>query len=239
MKRTKIILLGLYCLLMLPLSMQAGEKWLQGYNKVLVIGAHPDDPESMCAGTMLKLKAMGAEVVAVYLTSGEAGIVGKTHEQARTIRQAEARKACEVLGVRAVFLTQTDGNAEVNKERYAEMKALIEAEQPDMVITHWPIDSHRDHRVCSILVYDAWRMTGRGFDLYYSEVMTGMQTQNFTPTLWVDITDYREKKIEAYLCHESQEIDGVIKEYHDTMERMRGMECQAKYAEAFVQQLWK
>ena len=239
MKRTKIILLGLCCLLMLPLSMQAGEKWLQGYKKVLIIGAHPDDPESMCAGTMLKLKAMGAEVVAVYLTSGEAGIVGKTHEQARTIRQAEARKACEVLGVRAVFLTQTDGNAEVNKERYAEMKALIEAEQPDMVITHWPIDSHRDHRVCSILVYDAWRMTGRGFDLYYSEVMTGMQTQNFTPTLWVDITDYRDKKIEAYLCHESQELEGAVKEYHDTMERMRGMECQAKYAEAFVQQLWK
>lgn len=239
MKRTKIILLGLCCLLMLPLSMQAGEKWLQGYKKVLVIGAHPDDPESMCAGTMLKLKEMGAEVVAVYLTSGEAGIVGKTHEQARTIRQAEARKACEVLGVRAVFLTQTDGNAEVNKERYAEMKALIEAEQPDMVITHWPIDSHRDHRVCSILVYDAWRMTGRGFDLYYSEVMTGMQTQNFTPTLWVDITNYRDKKIEAYLCHESQELEGAVKEYHDTMERMRGMECQAKYAEAFVQQLWK
>lgn len=239
MKRTKIILLGLCCLLMLPLSMQAGEKWLQGYKKVLVIGAHPDDPESMCAGTMLKLKAMGAEVVAVYFTSGEAGIVGKTHEQARTIRQAEARKACEVLGVRAVFLTQTDGNAEVNKERYAEMKALIEAEQPDMVITHWPIDSHRDHRVCSILVYDAWRMTGRGFDLYYSEVMTGMQTQNFTPSLWVDITDYRDKKIEAYLCHESQELEGAVKEYHDTMERMRGMECQAKYAEAFVQQLWK
>lgn len=239
MKRTKIILLGLCCLLMLPLSMQAGEKWLQGYKKVLVIGAHPDDPESMCAGTMLKLKAMGAEVVAVYLTSGEAGIVGKTHEQARTIRQAEARKACEVLGVRAVFLTQTDGNAEVNKERYAEMKALIEAEQPNMVITHWPIDSHRDHRVCSILVYDAWRMTGRGFDLYYSEVMTGMQTQNFTPSLWVDITDYRDKKIKAYLCHESQELEGAVKEYHDTMERMRGMECQAKYAEAFVQQLWK
>ena len=239
MKRTKIILLGLCCLLLLPVSMQAGEKWLQGYKKVLVIGAHPDDPESMCAGTMLKLKDMGAQVVAVYLTSGEAGIVGKTHEQARTIRQAEARKACEVLGVRAVFMTQTDGNAEVNKERYAEMKALIEAEQPDMVITHWPIDSHRDHRVCSILVYDAWRMTGRGFDLYYSEVMTGMQTQNFTPSLWVDITDYRDKKIEAYLCHESQELEGAVKEYHDTMERMRGMECQAKYAEAFVQQLWK
>ena len=237
MKAAKVIVI--FILLSLPLFVLAGEKWLQGYKKVLVIGAHPDDPESMCAGTMLKLKEMGAEVVAVYLTSGEAGIVGKTHEEARSIRQNEARKACELMGVRAIFLTQIDGNSEVNKERYAEMKALIEAEQPDMVITHWPIDSHRDHRVCSILVYDAWRMTGRGFDLYYSEVMTGMQTQNFTPTLWVDITDYRDKKIEAYLCHESQELEGAVKEYHDTMERMRGMECQAKYAEAFVQQLWK
>ena len=236
---TRHLLLVTSVLLLTFHTSQANDNWLNNYEKVLIIGAHPDDPETMCGGTMLKLKAMGAEVVAVYLTSGEAGIVGKTHEQARTIRQAEARKACEVLGVRAVFLTQTDGNAEVNKERYAEMKALIEAEQPDMVITHWPIDSHRDHRVCSILVYDAWRMTGRGFDLYYSEVMTGMQTQNFTPSLWVDITDYRDKKIEAYLCHESQELEGAVKEYHDTMERMRGMECQAKYAEAFVQQLWK
>ena len=237
MKAAKVIVI--FILLSLPLFVLAGEKWLQGYKKVLVIGAHPDDPESMCAGTMLKLKEMGAEVVAVYLTSGEAGIVGKTHEEARSIRQNEARKACELMGVRAIFLTQIDGNSEVNKERYAEMKALIEAEQPDMVITHWPIDSHRDHRVCSILVYDAWRMTGRNFDLYYSEVMTGMQTQNFSPTLWVDITDFRDKKIQAYLCHESQELEGAVKEYHYTMEVMRGMECQAKYAEAFVQQLWK
>lgn len=238
MKTFKILCLAL-CALTCSLSLQAGEKWLQGYKKVLVIGAHPDDPESMCGGTMLRLKAMGAEVVAVYLTSGEAGIPGKTHEQARAIRQQEAINACAMLGVRAVFLTQIDGNAEVNKQRYAEMKMLIEQEEPDMVITHWPIDSHRDHRVCSILVYDAWRMTGRGFDLYYSEVMTGMQTQNFTPTLWVDITDMRDQKIQAYLCHKSQELEGAVKEYHDTMERMRGMECQAKYAEAFVQQLWK
>lgn len=238
MKTIKTIFI-ISCLLLLPFTLQAGEKWLQGYKKVLVIGAHPDDPESMCGGTILKLKDMGAEVVSVYLTSGEAGIPGKTHEEARIIRQLEARTACEMLGVKAIFLTQIDGNAEINKERYDEMKALIEAEQPDMVITHWPIDSHRDHRVCSILVYDAWRMTGRNFDLYYSEVMTGMQTQNFTPTLWVDITSYRDKKIQAYLCHESQELEGAVKQYHDTMEMMRGMECQAKYAEAFVQQLWK
>ena len=238
MKRTKIILLGLCYLLMLPLSMQAGEKWLQGYKKVLVIGAHPDDPESMCAGTMLKLKAMGAEVVAVYLTSGEAGIRGKSHEEARAIRQVEAKNACEVMGVRSVFMTQTDGNAEVNKTRYAEMKALIEAEKPDMVITHWPIDSHRDHRVCAMLVYDAWRRTGYSFDLYYGEAMSGLQSQNFVPTLWVDITEYREQKDKACRCHVSQGMD-EIKVWHDAMEIMRGLEHHCKYGEAFIKQQWK
>lgn len=214
---------------------QANDNWLNQYKKVLIIGAHPDDPETMCGGTMLKLKAMGAEVVSVYLTSGEAGIRGKSHEEARAIRQAEALKACETMGIRSIFLTQIDGNAEVNQLRYAEMKTLILQEQPDMVITHWPIDSHRDHRVCSVLTYDAWRQTGYSFDLYYGEVMTGLQTQNFTPTLWVDITEYHEQKLKAYYCHQSQGME-EIQAYHDPMEILRGMECHAKYGEAFIKQ---
>ena len=235
MKTNKLILRVIICLILIPCSLIAQENWLNDYKKVLVIGAHPDDPETMCGGTMLKLKTMGAEVVSVYLTSGEAGIKGKNHEEARSIRQAEARHACEVMGVKAEFLTQIDGNTEVNKERYAEMKALIEREKPDMVITHWPIDSHRDHRVCAVLVYDAWRQSRYSFDLYYGEVMTGIQTQNFTPTLWVNITDYKAQKEKAYMCHESQGM-ADIKPYHDAMERMRGLSHQTPYSEAFIKQ---
>ena len=237
MKTTKLILL-IICFILLPTTLQSSDKWYAIYKKVLIIGAHPDDPETMCGGTMIKLRKMGIEVVAVYFTGGEAGIPGKSHEEARSIRTAEAKKACEVMGVRPIFMTQTDGNTEVNKERYAEMKALIEAEQPDMVITHWPIDSHRDHRVCSIIVYDAWRQTGYNFDLYYGEVMTGLQTQNFSPNLWVDITEEHDQKVKAYYCHESQDMP-VVQEWHDAMEIMRGMECHAKYGEAFVKQEWK
>ena len=238
MKKSKLLLWSICILLLFPCSLRAAERWFDGYKKVLVIGAHPDDPETMCGGTMLKLREMGVEVVAVYLTSGEAGIRGKSHEEARTIRTAEASRACEILGVRPVFMTQVDGNTEVNKDRYAEMKAIIEAERPDMVITHWAVDSHRDHRVCSILVYDAWRQSGYSFDLYYGEVMTGLQTQNFSPTLWVDITQMHNKKVEAYHCHQSQGMDEV-QEYHDAMERLRGMECHAQYGEAFIKQAWK
>ena len=237
--RSKIwILLCLCGMLLSTHATQAAERWLEGYKKVLVIGAHPDDPETMCGGTMIKLREMGVEVVSVYFTGGEAGIPGKTHEESRTIRTAEATKACEMMGVRPVFMTQIDGNAEVNKARYAEMKALIEAEKPDMVITHWPIDSHRDHRVCSILVYDAWRQTRYSFDLYYGEVMTGLQTQTFAPNHWVNITEQHEQKVKAYYCHESQDMP-VVQEWHDAMEILRGMECHTKYAEAFVKQVWK
>ena len=235
MKTTKVFLLFLCATLWSSSPVHALERWLEGYKKVLVIGAHPDDPETMCGGTMIKLREMGVEVVSVYLTSGEAGIQGKSHEEASAIRTLEAKQACEAMGVRAVFLTQIDGNTEVNKTRYAEMKALIEEENPDMVITHWPIDSHRDHRVCSILVYDAWRQTGYNFDLYYGEVMTGLQTQNFTPTLWVDISNQHDQKVVAYYCHESQDMH-VVQEWHDAMEILRGMECHTKYGEAFIKQ---
>lgn len=132
---------------------------------------------------MILLREAGCDVVSVYLTRGERGIEGKSLDETATIRTEEALKACALMDVRPVFLTQVDGESEINKARYAEMKALIEREKPDLVITHWPIDSHRDHRNCSVLVYDAWRQTGHSFDLFYGEVMTGLQTQNFTPTV--------------------------------------------------------
>ena len=206
-----------------------------GYKKVLAIGAHPDDLEFMCSGTMMSLKAQGCEVVAVYFTQGEAGMRGRTHEEAKAIRHRECLDACRIMGVRAVFLTQIDGNSEINRERYAEMKALMDTEKPDMVITHWPIDRHRDHRNCSILVQDAWRQCGKSFDLYYAEVDTGMNTSNFIPTAYVDITPYIELKEKAISAHKGQVYEGW-RERGNTMETMRGYEYHCKYAEAFVKQ---
>jgi GlcNAc-PI de-N-acetylase len=61
--------------------------------RVVVVGAHPDDPESSCGGTMSRYADLGHEVIAVYLTRGEAGIKGKTAKQAAAIRTAEAESA--------------------------------------------------------------------------------------------------------------------------------------------------
>ena len=66
--------------------------------------------------------------------------------------------------------------------------------------------------------------------------MTGLQTQNFHPDTWVDISKYRDQKLKAYLMHVSQNTDGNIEAYHDPMEQMRGLEYRCKYAEGYVKQ---
>ena len=211
-----------------------GMKGEKKARKALIIGAHPDDPETGAGGTMLKLKNAGFEVVSVYLTRGEAGIPGKSHQESAEIRVAEATNACKMMGVRPVFLTQIDGNAEVNKERYAEVKQLLENEKPDIVFTHWPVDSHADHRVCYTLVYDAWRRLGYNFELYFFEVMSGVQTQLFSPTDWVDITDAAQLKRDASFCHVSQNPENWYDSSHGNMEIFRGLEFRCGRAEAFV-----
>ena len=202
--------------------------------KALIIGAHPDDPETTCGGTILKLKEAGYEVVAVYMTKGQSGIGGKSHEEAAAIREQEARNACEVLGVRPVFMTQIDGYSEINVERYDEMRELIIQENPDIVFTHWTLDLHRDHRVCSCLVLEAWKRLKYKFELYFFEPMTGAQAQLFHPTDYVNITSVAEQKKKACYCHESQGMDGIYNNWHDPMERFRGIEYHCKRAEAFI-----
>lgn len=201
--------------------------------KIIVAGAHPDDPESGCGGTVARYTELGHEVAVFYLTRGEAGIRGKSHDEAAAIRTAEAKKACEILKARPVFVGQIDGSAEVNPARYTEFTRMLEAESPDLVYTHWPVDTHRDHRAISLLVFDAWLSGGKKFALYYFEVLSGAQTSQFRPTHYVDITPTEAKKRAACFAHASQDPDDFY-QYHDAMNRFRGMEAGRTYAEAFV-----
>ena len=216
------------------MDMKPRKKKKKDRKKILVVGAHPDDPETGAGGTICLLTDAGHEVVCVYLTRGEAGIPGKSHEEAAAIRVVESANACAVTGSSHRFMDQVDGATEINLARYKEMRELLEEEKPDVVITHWPIDGHRDHAVCGALVLDAWRRLGRSFELYYFEVMTGTQTQLFHPTDWVDISSVLERKHKACYCHVSQELEEVMKGWHEPMEKFRGIECQCPAAEAFV-----
>jgi LmbE family N-acetylglucosaminyl deacetylase len=203
--------------------------------KVVVAGAHPDDPETGCGGTIVRYTDQGHEVTALYLTRGEAGIRGKSHRQAAAIRTAECEKSCRILKARPVFAGQIDGATELNAARYEAFRKLLVAEKPDVVFTHWPVDAHRDHRVCSLLVYDAWLGSGRRFALYFYEVDLGGETQCFRPTDYVDITATEPRKKAACLAHVSQgAATSFYPNYHAKMHEFRGMESGFKLAEAFA-----
>lgn len=219
----------------LPLLSPGGQSPAEPHKgKVVVAGAHPDDPESGCGGTAALYSDLGCEVVLLYLTRGEAGIPGKRAEEAAAIRTAECQKACAILKARPVFAGQIDGDSELSRARYEEFRKLLAAERPDIVFTHWPIDTHRDHRVISLLVYDAWIESRRGFDLYYFEVEQGQQTQQFQPTHYVDITRSESRKRAACYAHASQNPQGDFYKLHEKMHQFRGLECGCGLAEAFA-----
>ena len=228
---------GVSALGMNPFSTVENKSPQASKKTMMVMGGHPGDPEVCCGGTMALFAQNGFDVITAYLNRGEAGVQGKTHEEAAKIRTAEATAACKMLHSRPVFLTQLDGSSEINEARYNEMYDLLKKESPRLVFAHWPIDSHRDHRNSSLLVYDAWVRLGKSFDLFFYEVELGKETQNFNPTDYIDITSVRELKHAASNCHVSQGIEEVFKNSHDLMERLRGMEANFPFAEAFVKHL--
>jgi LmbE family N-acetylglucosaminyl deacetylase len=202
--------------------------------KILCLGAHPDDPESGCGGVLARFGLGGHDVVVVYLTRGEAGIAGKSHEESASIRTQEAQQACKILGATPVFVGQVDGDTRLNNDAFHSVQELIMVHAPDIVFTHWPIDSHKDHQAASLLAIQTWNNTGAAFELYFFEVCTGIQTMTFSPTDWVDITAVQELKRKAVYCHQSQDPPGIYACGHAAMEEFRGRELGTKAAEAFV-----
>lgn len=202
--------------------------------KIVFAGGHPDDPESGCGGTIARYTDLGHEVVLLYLTRGEAGIKGKAAAEAATIRTAECYKACEILKARPLFAGQIDGSTELSGTQYERFHRILQSEKPSLLFTHWPIDSHRDHRAASLLAYDYWLKSGKIVGLFYYEVETGAQTQTYHPTHYVNITDTEARKRRACFAHTSQYPETSFYPMHDKMSQYRGMEYGCRFAEAFV-----
>jgi LmbE family N-acetylglucosaminyl deacetylase len=202
--------------------------------RIVCVGGHPDDPESGCGGTLARYAALGHAVTIVYLTRGEAGVPGKSHDEAGAIRSGECVAACRILGAKPVFAGQVDGGTVVDSRAAESFGRLLSTERPDVVFTQWPIDTHLDHQAASTLTFRAWLSAGRGFELYYYEVNLGSQTMDFHPTDYVDITAVREKKKAALFAHKSQDGEEIYRAHHEPMEILRGREAGTAAAEAFV-----
>lgn len=224
--------LGLGALLMPGAQHEDQSPATQG--NVVCVGGHPDDPESGCGGTLSLLAKLGYNVTIIYLTTGEAGIEGKSHGEAAAIRKQEALNACKILNAKAVFAGQIDGATVTNSEWIEKMFNLIEKENPSVVFTHWPIDSHKDHQAASVLAIQAWWKSNQKYPLYFFEVEYGIQSTAFNPSDFVDITSTQEQKRKSLFCHTSQKPAGIYESGHAEMEKFRGMAIGAKAGEAFV-----
>ena len=229
---------GLGVLSLAPSVLNAGVAGVATPLKIACVGAHPGDPEAGPGGTLALFAAAGHSVTNIYLNRGEAGIAGKSHDEAAAIRTDEAIAACRILGAKPVFAGQIDGEAIVSNEWVTRMEQLISDEKPDIVLTHWPIDSHKDHQCASLLTLQVWMRAKVKFELYFFEVGTGVETMTFHPTDYVDITGVQDLKRRAVFCHTSQNPPQIYKPgvpgNQAIMEEYRGMQLGTKAAEAFV-----
>jgi LmbE family N-acetylglucosaminyl deacetylase len=197
--------------------------------KVIVAGGHPGDPEYGCGGTVARLTGLGHEVVLLYLNDGA------WPPTPAPTRVAEATRACELLRARPAYAGQVNGHAVVDNTHYEDYAKRIDAENPDVIITQWPIDNHRDHRAVTMLTYDAWRQSKKKFSLYYYEVSDGEDTLQFSPTHYVDITEVESIKRAACYAHASQTPERYYA-LQDQVAAFRGIEGGYKKAEAFLLQ---
>jgi LmbE family N-acetylglucosaminyl deacetylase len=202
--------------------------------EIVCVGAHPDDPESGCGGALVHYAALGHSVTIVYLTRGERGIRNTALNDAAKIRSAEAEEACKIMGARPVFFGQIDGDTRITREEIDKMTGLLANEKADVVFTHWPIDTHMDHQVASILTIRACMAAKTAPQTYFFEVDAGSQTRGFMPNTYVDISESLEKKKSALFAHKSQDGRGIWLEHHEIMAAWRGREMGVKAAEAFV-----
>jgi LmbE family N-acetylglucosaminyl deacetylase len=226
------VILGALCLGLCHLpSIGASERDQSSRKlKVVIFGGHPDDPESGAGGLAATLTAGGHEVILAYGTAfrGDRQFFGRPEGE---VRREEAVAACQVLHASPKFFPYAHEKLVCDPETLRAVSTWLEEVKPDIVVTHWPLDTHPNHHVVSSLVWQCYQRRG-GWSLYFFEVMTDQQTLAFRPELFLDIAPVRELKRQSLEKHQSQK-PGDIWTAHERMHRRRGTECGVEFAEAY------
>jgi len=127
---------------------------------ILAIGAHPDDIEILCAGTLARYAQQGHTIFVASFTSGNMGDLKVPPLELGRIRQGEAAAAAAVLGARLLWPGITDELVFPNEAQRRVMIDLVRQADPDVIFTHSPTDYHPDHRYVSQLVFDSYFQKG-------------------------------------------------------------------------------
>jgi LmbE family N-acetylglucosaminyl deacetylase len=204
---------------------------------LLVVGAHPDDPEFGAGGTIAVFRRHDAEVHYVVCTDGSKGSKDRALRPADLAarREQEQRDAAAVLGVREVtFLRQEDGALQPTLACRRDLARVIRRVRPRVLITHDPwrqSQLHPDHRAAGFLSTDAF-IAARDH-LYCPELLLDEGLEPYdVPEIWfyapaeidhfVDIGEVLEQKIAAVRCHVSQ-----LRDPQGTAERLRNRAAEA------------
>jgi LmbE family N-acetylglucosaminyl deacetylase len=198
--------------------------------KILAIGAHPDDIEVGCSGTLAKYARNGHDIYLLGMTEGHMGGEGTTRkrEQAKSAKILKSREL--ILGRHKDTLLSPHMNQMVH-----DVEAVIKKIAPDFIFVHHQDDTHQDHRALAKATVSATR--------YIRNVLffEGPTTQNFSPTIFVDIRETLEAKIAMLLAHRSQvqktNIEGLaITDVVRSTAVFRGIQGRVRFAEAFFPQ---
>ena len=225
---------------------------------VLSFFAHPDDAEILCAGTLIRLADLGWEVHIATATAGDCGSADLPPDQIAQIRRGEARTSAELIGATYHCLDLKDVNVIFDPQSNRLAIDLFRQVAPTLVITHPRSDYMLDHEQVHLLARSAAfsfpipnaselpLLAGSTIPwLYYCDPVEGNDPYSGTPvkpTVYVDVSDAIDRKIEMLACHASQRewlrSHHGMDEYIDSMKRFgahRGKELGSEYAEAFVQ----
>jgi LmbE family N-acetylglucosaminyl deacetylase len=194
---------------------------------VLAIGAHPDDIEYGCGGTLLKLAAQEKANIYFFLaTHGELG----GEENARIKEQEEA---ANFLKVRKIFWGGfKDTELAMGKELIGRIEEAIRESEPDVIFVNYPDDDHQDHKYLAEAAIVAARY--RRKVMFYEDYTC----KNYEPHIFVDIADVLDEKIKLMNFYKSQ----VERDYPTSLDMIesvkavanfRGFQAKVKYAEGF------
>jgi len=180
---------------------------------ILAFGAHPDDVEMGCGGTIAKSSSIGKSVGIIDLTRGELGTNGSPEE-----RDKEASVSAKILGVKfRENMEFEDGFLVNNKSNQIEIVKKIRHYKPDIVLTCAQIDRHSDHGKASDLIYDSCFVSGlikleTSFDSKKQDqwrpkiILNYQQWNDFKPDIILDISKFMKIKEKAILSFKSQVI---------------------------------
>lgn len=191
---------------------------------ILAIGAHPDDIEIGCGGSLAWHSSRGDNVMMVVLTNGEMG-GASAH-----VRFKEFEEAANILGVTSVLsLGYSDTKIPTTHEPIAKIEKIINDFKPARVYIPFPREIHQDHRKTSEISLAACR------NLPQILLYEGPSTfPDFQVKYWIDISLTLEKKLKAIGTHKSQGEKEILKiDAIKSLNRFRGYQARSKYAEGF------